>query len=148
MCCLLMNFIQLDAMNCKWTADSFNLSEASVLYEFFMNMSNIKDYSRYSTLITTYFFCIFDTSSLEIVGRFPTDEEADDYHVSRFVPVWLPPVSKNPPEFIKAVNHKIWYPFSFMKPNFTKNILALGYQTSLVRSCPYQAETLKKTLFL
>ena len=114
MCCFLMNVIQLDVMDCKWTADSFNLAEASVLFEFFMNMSNIKDYSRYSTPNYNRLFFNFNTSSLEIVGRFPTDEEADDYHVSRFVPVWLPPKTKNPPEFIKAVNRKIRYPLSFI----------------------------------
>ena len=31
-----------------------------------------------------------DIFSMEIVGRFPGDQECDDLHMSRICPVWLP----------------------------------------------------------
>ena len=44
---------------------------------------------------------------MEIVGRFPTEEEAEAFHISEDSPVWLPVNSKGLNEVVKHKNKSI-----------------------------------------
>ena len=69
-----------------------------------MKMSNFELVEFYYLLIRNLIILI---SSLEIVGRFPSEEEADAFHISEDTPVWLPVNTKELNEDVKLKNKLI-----------------------------------------
>jgi len=79
---------KIDLMDCKWSVDSFNHPEGVALAEIFSNLDN----------------CNGDYSNMEVVGRFPSVEEAEAFQISVETPVWLPASRTELGEVVKQRN--------------------------------------------
>eukprot|EP00092_Neocalanus_flemingeri_P026176 GFUD01028373.1.p1 GENE.GFUD01028373.1~~GFUD01028373.1.p1 ORF type:complete len:281 (-),score=36.96 GFUD01028373.1:43-768(-) len=74
-----------------WYPEAFNNLEATVLLEMLVCIKEMDG----------------DISGLEMVGRFPSEEESDDFQISRDIPVWLPAGASVGPQFTDHIKNQI-----------------------------------------